>query len=223
MTQQPESNDATQRLVLADAQPVYLLGLRALLADQSEFEITASCMDGDEALRLCLDHPPDILLMDLQLVGRDGLSLLRELQAANLKPKTVILTASLDSDVFLELIRLGVRGVLLKTMPAHLIVQCLHAVRSGGEWLERQAAGLALERLLKEEAQGTGATEVTRLTKRERELMRLAAQGLTNAQIAAYLHIHQGTVKSHLNRVFAKLGIKNRVGLSLLARERGWI
>lgn len=207
-------------LVLADGQPVCLVGLKTLLGEYPDFEIRASCIDGEQALRAVEEHLPDILVADLRLPKLGTLELLRQIQAQGLGVRVVILTASLDEEEFLDLIRLGVAGVMLKDMVPELFIRCLLQVHAGEEWLEQRSTSLALKKLVsREQAQSQLRGQ---LTAREMELALLAAQGLSNREIASRLFISVGTVKGHFYKIYSKLQVKNRVGLSHLAREQGW-
>lgn len=207
------------RLVIADDHPIVLNGLLQLLAAEPDFAVLASCPDGVQALAALHLHHPDILLLDLNMPRLDGLEVLRRMRQEGLATRVVILTAALDEDEVLEAIRLGVRGVVLKEMAPQLLLQCLHKVAAGGEWLEKNSVGRALEKLLQRESHHE---EIARqLTPREIELLKLAASGLSNAEIAEKLFISEGTVKVHLHRVYDKLQLKSRVALSIYARQKG--
>lgn len=211
----------TIRLVLADEQPVYRLGLESLLAANPGFEITANCADGEATLRAVEEQRPDILMVDLHLPRLDTLDLLRKIRGAGIPLPVVVLTAALNEDDLLAMMPLGVRGVVLKTMPVEHIIRCLFKVQGGDTWLEMHSVSLALDKLLSREArqQSSGGS----LTERELELTILAAQGLSNREIASRTFISEGTVKGHLHKVFDKLKVKNRTGLGRVARERGWV
>ena len=135
--------------------------------------------------------------------------------------RVVILTAGLDEDDVLEAVRCGVRGIVLKDMAPERLVECIRAVHAGGPWLEQQTVSRALDRLVRREAE-SGAAPGS-LTPRERELVRLVAQGLRNKEIARKLDITVGTVKIHLHNVYQKLGVDSRVALTLWAQEKGVI
>lgn len=209
------------RLVLADDHPLVLDGLTQLFASDADFDIVARCTDGEQALAATLRHRPDILVLDLRMPRKNGLAVLRELSAQQAGVRVVVLTAGLDENEVLEALRLGVRGVVLKEMAPQLLVQCLRRVHAGGQWLERGSVGRALEKLLHDAA---GLHEVVALlTQREIGLVKLAAAGLSNREIAARLHITEGTVKVHLHRIYEKTKVKSRVGLTLYAREKGLV
>lgn len=211
----------TINVVIADDHPIVLNGLTQLLESTPGFTVLASCTDGEQALAALHQHHPDILLLDLSMPRMDGLETMRRMRSENLTTRVVILTAALDDNEVLEAIRLGVRGVVLKEMAPQLLIQCLQKVHAGGEWLEKRSVGLALEKMLKRENELQNIRKL--LTPREIELLKLAASGLTNQQIASQLFISEGTVKIHLHRVYDKLQLKNRVSLMLYAQEKGLV
>jgi DNA-binding NarL/FixJ family response regulator len=206
------------RLVLADDHPVVLAGLEQLLALEDDFAIVAKCTNGDQALRAVRGHRPDVLVLDLQMPGNDGLAVLGELAEARLPTRVVILTATLDEDDVLEAVRLGVRGLILKDMAPRLLVECIRAVAAGREWLDQGSLSQALNRLMRREA---GVQEAAGLlTPRELAVVHLVAKGLRNKEIARQLAITEGTVKIHLHNVYQKVGVDSRIGLTLWAQQR---
>lgn len=214
-------SDGLIRLVLADDHPFVAMGLQQVITDEEGFQILATCRDGREALQAVKDLQPDILLLDIQMPVLDGLAVLRELKAEDNPVKVIILTGTLDEEQPFEAMRLGARGVLLKEMAPNLLIQCLKKVSKGEIWLEKRTTGLALEKMLRQEA---GKQQVARiLTQREIELVNLVATGLDNAQIAEKLFISPNTVKVHLHRIYEKLGVKNRLALTLYAQEKGLV
>lgn len=210
------------RLVLADDHPILLRGLESLLRIEPDFEVLAACKDGDEALQAVRQYHPDLLILDLRMPGKDGLAVLRAMQQERLVgTRVVILTAMTDEHEVLEAVQLGARGVVLKEMAPHFLVQCARKVAAGGEWLERRTAGRGLEVLLKREA---GLREVTSLlTARELEIVRMIATGLRNKEIAERLSITEGTVKIHLHNIYGKVNVNGRLALMVYAREKGFV
>jgi DNA-binding NarL/FixJ family response regulator len=203
----------TIRLVLADDHPLLLDALARLLEQQPDMEVMARCGDGEAALRAIREHRPDILVLDLRMPRLDGLEVVRRAARECLSPRVVILTGELQEEELLEAVRLGVRGVVLKEMAPDLLVRCVRTVHAGGQQLEGEVVGRALERLLACEA-AAQQHSANRLTPRENELARFVSQGLRNKEIAARLGISEGTVKIHLHRVYEKLGVTSRVGLA---------
>lgn len=209
----------TIRIALADDHPIFLDGLEQLFRFEPDLEVVARCIDGDEALKAVRELVPDILLLDLRMRGKDGLTVLRELKAEGSATRTVILTAALEENDVVEAIRLDVRGVVLKEMAPRLLIQCLRKVHAGDRWLERRSTELALDKLLRRQEGEQEAAAV--LTQREIEIVRMAARGLSNKEIAKLLSITEGTVKVHVHSVYVKLKVSNRVALMRWAEGRG--
>ena len=208
-------------VVLADDHPLVLDALENVFRLQEDIVVRARCGDGVEALRAVREHRPDVLVLDIRMPGMDGLALIRELKKEKLPTRVVLLTAALDEEEVLAAIRLGVKGVVLKEMAPRLLVQCVRTVHAGGDWLEKQSVRLALDKLLRREA---GAREVARiLTPREIEIVHMVAGGLRNKEIAAKLHVNEGTVKLHLHHIYKKLRVDSRVALTLYAQDRGLV
>lgn len=208
-------------IVAADAQPIFLLGLTKLFSPQAEIDLAAYCVTAQKAHEAVSVHQPDILLLDLNLPDLDGLQLIRQLQQDGASVKTIILTAALNDEQTIEALRLGVQGVMLKNMPIPLLLQCIQKVAAGGQWLEKKSIGHAFEMILRREA---GARRVaTILTERETEVMCLVANGLSNRRIAEQLILSLGTVKIHIHNIYGKLGVNNRVDLTLYAQKKGLV
>ncbi len=208
-------------VVLADDHPLVLDALENVFRLQEDIVVRARCGDGVEALRAVREHRPDVLVLDIRMPGMDGLALIRELKKEKLPTRVVLLTAALDEEEVLAAIRLGVKGVVLKEMAPRLLVQCVRTVHAGGDWLEKQSVRLALDKLLRREA---GTRETGRiLTPREIEIVHMVAGGLRNKEIAAKLHVNEGTVKLHLHHIYKKLRVDSRVALTLYAQDRGLV
>ena len=206
-------------LVVADPHPVFLLGLERLLTDEAEINLQAMCATAEETLQAVRQYRPDLLILDIGFRDRSGLDLIRDLRQENLPVKVIILAGALDDEQTIETLRLGVQGVLLKSMPPRMLVQCIHNVHAGGQWMEKQSLGHAFEKMLRREA---GARRLaTILTDRETEVMCLVARGMSNRQIASQLTVGEGTVKVHVHNIYAKLGVNNRVDLTLYAHKKG--
>ena len=209
------------RLVIADDHPLILHGLELFLRQEPDFEVVASCLDGIETLDAVHHLRPDILILDIQMPGKDGLTILRELHQAEVPTRVILLTAAMDEDSLLEAMRLGVSGLVLKDMTVPLLIQCIRKVYAGDQWLERHLISRAMEKMLRREA---GAREVANvLTPREIEIVRLVASGLRNKEIADKLAISEGTVKIHLHRSYEKLQVDGRVALLRYAQSKGLV
>jgi DNA-binding NarL/FixJ family response regulator len=212
---------ASITLVIADDHPLVLEGLEHLLTGADGLEIRASCATGEEALSAVRRHHPDILILDLHMPGIDGVAVARTLKNEGHQTRIIILTDALDEREALELLRLNVAGVILKDMPSSLMLQCIQKVARGEVWVERRSFSRALEHLLRREA---GAQLVAgKLSERELQIVRLCALGITNAEIAQRLSVTEGTVKSHLHKAYAKLGVRGRAGLTRFVHEHGLV
>jgi DNA-binding NarL/FixJ family response regulator len=209
------------KLVAADPHPLSLLGLAQLLKSEPEFELLASCTTAEEAIKTVWRDEPDILILDISLPDRNGLELINELKNSSLEIKIVILATAMDEDQTIDALRYGVKGVVLKDMPPHLLVQCLQKVAAGGLWMEKESIGHAFEKMLHREAGMRRLSTI--LTARETEVMRCVAGGLSNQQIAEQLIVREGTIKIHVHNIYRKLGITNRVDLTLYAQKRGLV
>lgn len=207
------------RIVIADDHPVVLKGLSQLCGEEEDFDVVAECTDGIEAIAAVRGKHPDVLVLDLKMPRKNGLDVLRDIFADESRPAIVLLTASLSDAEVLQAMRLGVRGVFLKEMPPALLIQCIRKVHAGGQWLEKESVGRALDRMLKQEEASQKVRDA--LTQREMEVLKLVVSGLANADIAGKLGVGEGTVKTHLHTIYDKLGVRGRVQLMLYARENG--
>jgi DNA-binding NarL/FixJ family response regulator len=206
-------------LVVIDDHPVVLKGLEALFSAEPDLDLVAACSRGQDGLEAVKKYRPDIVVLDLRMAGIDGLAVLRAIKQERPSPGAVVLTADIDVNEALEAVRLGVGGVVLKAMAPQLLMQCIRKVHAGEPWLETQSTRRALATMLRREAglKGVGGL----LTARELEIVGMVVRGLRNAQIASQLSVTEGTVKSHLHNIYAKLLVTGRVGLILFAREKG--
>ena len=208
-------------LVAADPHPLSLLGLSQLLKTEEYLELLATCTTAEGALQEVWRLKPDILILDIAMKDRNGLELVNELKNSSLDVKVVIFTATIDEEQTIDALRYGVKGVVLKEMSSHLLVQCLQKVAAGGIWMEKESIGNAFEKMLLREA---GMRRLnTILTSREIEVMKEVAGGLSNQTIAEKLVVQEGTIKIHIHNIYRKLGIKNRVDLTLYAQKRGLV
>jgi DNA-binding NarL/FixJ family response regulator len=205
------------RLLIADDHPVVRAGLAGLLSDEPGFEVVAEASDGDEAVRLAAATRPDVVLMDLRMPLVDGVTATARIaggEAGSPPPRVLILTTYESDDQILAAIEAGASGYLLKAAPQAEIVAGIRSVAAGQSALSPQVAVRLVERMRRPEASAV-------LTVRETEVLRLVASGHSNKQIAVALGIGESTVKTHLLKVFDKLGVADRTRAVTLAMERG--
>ncbi len=206
------------RTVLADDHPIVLDGLENLFRLEPDFQVVARCVNGEESLAAVRRHVPDVLVLDIHMPRKDGLTVVRELHKEKLPTKIVLLAAVLEEEEVIEAMRLGVRGMVLKELAPQMVVQCVRKVHAGEQWLEKQATTRALDVLLRREAGEREAAGT--LTPREIEMVRMVARGLRNKEMSEQMAISEGTVKIHLHHIYRKLKVENRVELILYAQSK---
>ena len=198
------------RLVLAEDQRMMLGALSVLLELENDLTVVGSAVDGDEALRLVESLAPDVLLTDIEMPGLTGLDVAREIRRRGLPTRVVILTTFARSGYLRRALDAGASGYQLKDAPSAALAEAIRSVHAGRRAIDPELAA---------DAWG----EADPLTDREREVLRLAGEGLANAEIAARLHLSDGTVRNYLSEAIGKLGVTNRTAAARLARERGWL
>jgi DNA-binding NarL/FixJ family response regulator len=208
------------RIVLADDHRIILEGLEQLFRRERDFQVLATCTNGEEALAAVQLHRPDVLVLDVQMPRLDGLGVLKKIHEDEaLQTRVVLLTASLEEDQVLEAMQHGVWGLVLKESAATSLVQCVRTVARGERLLDPTTVGRALDRIMRRQQAMREVAQV--LSPRETEIVRMVAVGLRNKEIASRLFIGEGTVKSHLHSIYEKLSVHGRVELTLYAQERG--
>jgi two-component system response regulator DesR len=198
------------RLVLAEDQRMMLGALGVLLGLEDDLTVVGTAVDGDEALRLVETLTPDVLLTDIEMPGLTGLEVAAEIRRRNLPTRVVILTTFARSGYLRRALDAGAAGYLLKDAPSATLADAIRTVHAGRRAIDPELAA---------EAWG----EPDPLTDREREVRRLAGEGLANAEIAKRLYLSEGTVRNYISEAMGKVGATNRVAAARLARERGWL
>ena len=211
-------------IVVADDHSVVRDGFAALLGTQPDFAVRGTACDGTSALRVCADTSPDVVLMDVRMPGMDGIEATRALCTGG-GPRVLILTTfDLDEYVF-DALRAGASGFLLKDVTAERLFDAVRVVASG----EALLAPTVTRRLISEFARLRPAAPagpppaLSSLTRRETEVLRLVAEGLSNTEIAARLVVTEETVKTHVSRMLAKLGLRDRTQAVVAAYESGLV
>src|SRR3954453_14205823 len=220
--------NAKIRIVVADDHPIFRDGLCRLLALEEDFEVVAQAQDGRQVLEILQQLEPDILLLDLKMPGLDGLATLQRLQATRNKTRVIVLTASDDKNEFVQAMKLGTSGIVLKQTATELLIKSIRKVHAGEIWLDSHTTAAVIRQFVAAEeqappppppvaAQAPRERERSPLSQREREIVALVAQGFKNKEMAEKMFISEQTVKNHLHNIFDKLGVSDRLELALYA------
>lgn len=217
--------DRPIRVLLADDQALVRTGLRMILETEPDIEIVGEVADGESAVRDGLRLRPDVVVMDIRMPGVDGVEATRRLvQRAGDGPRILIVT-TFDSDTLLgDALRAGASGYLLKNAPAEQMVEAVRAVAAGEGLLSTEVTRRVIEGFagsVQAPPDPGMAAKLARLTDRETEVLGLVAQGMSNQEIAEHLFLGQGTVKTHVARILAKLEVRDRVAAVVFAYEAG--
>jgi len=198
------------RVLLAEDQAMVRGALTALLKLEPDIDVVGTAADGEEAWRALQQLKPDLLVTDIEMPGLTGLELAQRVQRHELPMKVVIVTTFARAGFLRRALDAGVSGYLLKDAPAEQLADALRKVHRGGRAIDPQ---LAVE----------AWSEADPLNDRERQVLRLAGEGLSAADIAAQLNLSQGTVRNYLSEAIGKLGVGNRIEAYRLARQKGWL
>ncbi|MEU9009286.1 response regulator transcription factor [Streptomyces sp. NPDC048479] len=212
------------RVVVADDEPLIRAGIRMILTSDRGIEVVAEAANGREAIDLARSHSADVVLLDIQMPVMDGLTALGELRRALPAARVIVLTTFGERENVLRALECGGAGFLLKdTAPAELI-RAVRAAAAGDAYLSPGATRHVVDQLASGRAAARGEearARVAGLSGREREVLALLGEGLSNADAGRRLHMSEATVKTYVSRILAKLECENRVQAALLARDAG--
>ncbi len=217
------SAGAVLRVVIADDQALVRAGFRMILQEVGGFDVVGEAADGEEAIAAVRRHRPDLVLMDVRMPTLDGIESTRRIVSGGATCRVVILTTfDLDEHVFAAL-RAGASGFLLKDVSPELLVASLRILAGGEAILAPSITRRLIERFAARTLGPATSQMLSTLTDREREVLILVARGLSNEEVAAELHVGESTIKTHVGRVLAKLGLRDRVQAAVFAYEHGLI
>jgi DNA-binding NarL/FixJ family response regulator len=203
----------TIRVLIVDDHPVVREGVRAMLAAEADIEVAGQAASGEEAVTFAREQPCDVVLMDLRMPGTDGVAATARILAADPSARVVVLTTyETDADI-LRAVEAGAAGYLLKDAPPGDVASAIRAAARGETVLAPSVAARLVTHVRRPPRELLSAREV--------EVLRLVARGLTNAEIGRRLYISEATVKTHLLRLFGKLGVSDRTAAVTTAIERG--
>lgn len=198
------------RVVVAEDQKMVLGALAALLEIDGDIEVVGRAQDGESALAICRETKPDVLLTDIEMPRMTGLELAAAVKREALGTRIIILTTFARGGYLRRALEAGASGYLLKDSPAEHLANAVRRVKAGGRVVDPELAAEAW-------------SEPDPLTDRERQVLRMAGEGSTSADIAGELHLSEGTVRNYLSEAISKLGAGNRVEAARIAREKGWL
>jgi DNA-binding NarL/FixJ family response regulator len=211
----------TLRLLIADDQALVRTGFRLILETRPDFEVVGEAEDGNMAVQLVRDLEPDVALLDIRMPSLDGIEATRQIVACGSRTRILVLTTfDLDEYVY-GAMRAGASGFLLKDVRPTELVDAIRLVANGNALLGPSATARLLKRFSTLEPPGRPSAAIRSLTERETETLRLLAQGLSNAEIAAQFVVSETTVKTHVSNLLRKLGVRDRVQAVIAAYDAG--
>lgn len=200
------------RILIVDDHPIMRVGITALLASNKEMEVIAQAGSGEEAVKLNAQHRPDITLMDLRLPGISGVETIRSIRSQSPKARFIVLTTYEGDEDIYQAMEAGASGYLVKGMPQEMLINAIKKVHTGGRYLPPPVSQAL-----------TSRTRDSNLSNREREVLRLLANGKSNREIAGQLGITEATVKCHVSVILMRLNASDRTQAVVTALQRGLI
>jgi two-component system, NarL family, response regulator DesR len=198
------------RVVVAEDQAMVLGALAALLEIGGDIQVVGRAQDGEDALAICRREKPNVLLTDIEMPKMTGLELAAAVRREALGTRVIILTTFARGGYLRRALEAGASGYLLKDSPAEHLANAVRRVNAGGRVVDPELAAEAW-------------SEPDPLTDRERQVLRMAGEGQSSADIASTLHLSEGTVRNYLSEAISKLGAANRVEAARIARDKGWL
>ena len=210
------------RVMIVDDDELMRTGLRAVLSSDDAIEVVEEAEDGEQAVRRARRSQPEVVLMDVRMPGQDGIAATADLLAAAPEAKVVILTTFEEDEYIHGALRAGASGFLLKRTSPEDLTAAIHRVSAGEALLSPSVTRRVIDQMVARPLARAGDhPRLAELTAREREVLELIAQGLSNREIAAQLVVEETTVKTHVKRVLSKLGVRDRVHAVIVAYETG--
>jgi DNA-binding NarL/FixJ family response regulator len=208
------------KILLCDDQAVIRDGLEMLLNLEKDFQVIGVAQDGAEAVELAAQKQPDLILMDLKMPIMNGIEATREIHAKFPNIKILVLTTYDDDEWVFDAIRAGASGYLLKDTSRQKIVEAMRGTMDGKSFVDPAIAGKLLNQVASKQTQPTSIL-ADKLTERELDVLRLIAKGINNSEIAAQLHLSEGTVRNHVSAILEKLGVSDRTQAAVIAIQHG--
>jgi len=198
------------KVLIAEDQSLILGALAALLDMEDDIEVVARAVNGKDALKLAIDMAPDVVVTDIEMPGMTGLEFAQALKEKQHPARVIIVTTFARPGYLRRALSAGVKGYLLKDAPANQLAEAIRSVHRGGKAVAPELATEAWD--------GDDP-----LNERERQVLRLAGEGMTSSDIAKQLFLSEGTVRNYLSEAIGKLGASNRIEAARIARQKGWL
>ena len=208
------------RIIICDDQAVVRDGLELLLNLEKDIQVLATAQDGAEALELVAGKQPDLVLMDLKMPGMNGIEATRQICARFPDVKVLVLTTYDDDEWVFDAIRAGASGYLLKDTPREEVLRAIRGTMAGKNFIDPAVAGKLLAQVSNQQTQPASLL-TEKLTEREVDVLRLLARGFNNTEIAANLHLSEGTVRNHVSSILEKLNVSDRTQAAVIAIQHG--
>jgi DNA-binding NarL/FixJ family response regulator len=211
------------RVLIVDDQELVRTGLRGILRERHGFDVVGECSDGAMVPAAVATLHPDVVLMDVRMPTVDGVAATQAVRRSPDSPPVLVLTTFDDDEALAGALRAGASGFLLKGVPADDLQRAVRTVAEGGAWLDPAVTGRVLSTYRTAPSPRADPAELAVLTAREREVLALIGTGATNAEIADELVLGEGTVKTHVNHLFTKLGLRDRAAAVVFAFDSGLV
>ena len=204
-------------VLIADDHPLFRQGIKQILELEKDIIVVAQAANGDDAVQLAREHKPDVILMDINMPGSNGLQAIKEIKDENISSKIIVLTIHEDREYLIKTIQMGAEGYVLKDAEPQVLIDAIRNVHIGQSYIQpNMTKELVMEfnRLTLHNKDRNGEN---RLTAREREVLKLIAEGMINKEIATKLYISEKTVKNHVSSIFRKLNVSDRTQAAIYA------
>jgi len=211
------------RVLIVDDHPLFRQGVRMFLDSDPEVEVAGEARDGPAALEFLESNEVDLVLLDLQIPGKTGIEVAADLRARWSAVKVLVLTSFSSWDMIFPALKAGASGYILKDAPPPELLAAIKAVAAGGRYLGERVASELLQGLQAPQPLTKETEQLSQLTPRELEVLRLISQGLDNKEIAIRLFLSEKTVKTHVASILQKLGLKSRTQAALYALQHGLV
>lgn len=211
------------RVLLAEDHDLVREGTRGLLDREEDLQVIAEAGNGEEAVRLTVEHRPDVALVDIAMPVLNGIEVTKKIKELSPSTAVLILTAYDDDQYVFALLEAGAAGYLLKNVRGRDLVAAVRSVHTGESVLHPVIARKVINRFASPHGQPSEQAGMEPLTQRELEVLRLAAKGMSNKDIAGFLHLSNRTIQAHLSTIFGKMGVGSRTEAVVQALRKGWL